>query len=60
MSYKVITLEGFFSAMLSTEIALKSESLNILETSACILLSKDAFGQIFKSVLKAALWTCYR
>lgn len=49
MSYKVIILEGFFSATLSTGIRLKSELLNIPETYACVLLTKDAVGQILKS-----------
>lgn len=47
MSHKVIALEGF-SVTLSTGIGLKSESLNILEIYACILLNKEAFGQTFK------------
>lgn len=54
MSYKVIILEGFFSATLSTGIGLKAESLNILETYACILLNKDAFGQIFKNYFESS------
>lgn len=49
MSYKLIILEGYFAAMLSAGIGLKSELLNILETYAGILLKKNVFGQIFKN-----------
>ena len=54
MSYRVIILEGFFSAAFSAGMGLKSESLNILEPYACILLNKDAFGQIFKSYFESS------